>query len=68
VTGIQFGDGMPIGAKVDEKNEYDNFIILRAALWASEKLQAYRRTSRSEPYSKYRKRNESCQYSLRADI
>lgn len=36
VTGIQFGDGMPIGAKVDEKNEYDNFIILRAALWASE--------------------------------
>ncbi|KJZ48483.1 hypothetical protein [Pseudomonas fluorescens] len=35
VTGIEYGDGSLFGAKADYNNEYDNFIILRATLWAS---------------------------------
>lgn len=43
-TGIEWGDGM-VGGKQDKSNEYDNFMILRAALWAAENHQI-RKTSR----------------------
>lgn len=35
-TGIKYGDGIPIFPKEDVTNEYDNYMVLRGALWASE--------------------------------
>ncbi len=35
-TGMKYGDGLPIFPKEDKTNEYDNYMVLRGALWASE--------------------------------
>ncbi|GFM70551.1 hypothetical protein [Pseudomonas capsici] len=35
-TGMKYGDGLPIFPKADFSNEYDNYMVLRGALWASE--------------------------------
>jgi hypothetical protein len=35
-TGMEYGDGLPIFPKEDKTNEYDNYMVLRGALWASE--------------------------------
>lgn len=38
-TGIDYGDGHLIGSTADKTNTYDNFMVLRGALWASENFQ-----------------------------
>lgn len=45
-TGIAYGDGNPLVPRADLTNEYDNYMILRGALWASEnfKLSKQNRT------------------------
>ena len=35
-TGINYGDGSILFAKKDNSNNYDNFMILRGALWAAQ--------------------------------
>lgn len=35
-TGMQYGSGDVVGSTLDKTNEYDNFMVLRGALWASE--------------------------------
>lgn len=45
-TGIAYGDGNPLMPRADMTNEYDNYMILRGALWAAEnfKLSKQKRT------------------------
>lgn len=38
-TGIAYGDGNPLMPHHDSTNEYDNYMVLRGALWASENFQ-----------------------------
>jgi hypothetical protein len=38
-TGIAYGDGNPLIPSADLTNEYDNYMVLRGALWASENFQ-----------------------------
>ncbi|MFC2971292.1 hypothetical protein ACFOJE_03535 [Azotobacter bryophylli] len=38
-TGMEYGDGNPFSPKDDPTNEYDNYMVLRGALWASENFQ-----------------------------
>lgn len=38
-TGMEYGDGSPLTPSGDPSNEYDNFMVLRGALWASENFQ-----------------------------
>jgi len=33
---MQYGDGNPANPKEDRSNTYDNFMVLRGALWASD--------------------------------
>lgn len=40
-TGIKYGDGIPIFPKEDLTNEYDNYMVLRGALWASENFDVH---------------------------
>lgn len=35
-TGIEYGDGNPLIPAADPTNEYDNYMVLRGARWASE--------------------------------
>jgi hypothetical protein len=39
LTGMEYGDGNPFAPAGDATNEYDNFMVLRGALWASENFQ-----------------------------
>lgn len=38
-TGMEYGDGNPFAPNDDPTNEYDNYMVLRGALWASENFQ-----------------------------
>lgn len=38
-TGISYCDGNPLIPSADLTNEYDNYMVLRGALWASENFQ-----------------------------
>ena len=38
-TGMKYGDGLPIFPTEDKTNEYDNYMVLRGALWASENFE-----------------------------
>jgi len=38
-TGINAGDGIPYLGEADHSNSYDNFMVLRGSLWASENYQ-----------------------------
>lgn len=38
-TGMEYGDGNPFAPSSDPSNEYDNYMVLRGALWASENFQ-----------------------------
>ncbi|AIS10259.1 hypothetical protein TRE132_63710 [Pseudomonas chlororaphis subsp. aurantiaca] len=38
-TGMKYGDGLPVFPKEDFSNEYDNYMVLRGALWASENFE-----------------------------
>lgn len=38
-TGITYGDGNPLIPNADQTNEYDNYMVLRGALWAAENFQ-----------------------------
>lgn len=35
-TGIEYGDGNPWMPRADSTNEYDNYMVLRGAVWAAE--------------------------------
>jgi hypothetical protein len=35
-TGIEYGDGNPLMPAADPTNEYDNYMVLRGSMWASE--------------------------------
>ncbi|WP_164021218.1 hypothetical protein [Pyxidicoccus trucidator] len=36
VTGMKYGDGIPVFGSTDNSASYDNFMVLRGALWAAE--------------------------------
>lgn len=38
-TGMEYGDGNPFAPENDATSEYDNYMVLRGALWASENFQ-----------------------------
>lgn len=38
-TGMEYGDGNPFAPSSDPSNEYDNYMVLRGALWASDNFQ-----------------------------
>jgi hypothetical protein len=38
-TGMEYGDGNPFAPSNDPSNEYDNYMVLRGALWASDNFQ-----------------------------
>ena len=38
-TGMEYGDGNPFAPASDASNEYDNYMVLRGLLWASENFQ-----------------------------
>ncbi|WP_079203926.1 hypothetical protein [Pseudomonas sp. CC6-YY-74] len=38
-TGMEYGDGNPFSPNSDPTNQYDNYMVLRGALWASENFQ-----------------------------
>lgn len=38
-TGMEYGDGNPFAPNSDPTNEYDNYMVLRGSLWASENFQ-----------------------------
>jgi hypothetical protein len=42
-TGIKHGDGRFLFPKPDNDNSYDNYMILRSALWTTENLEYYER-------------------------
>ena len=37
--GKEYGEGKLIGGEVDNSNTYDNYFLLRGALWASKRYQ-----------------------------
>lgn len=47
-TGIEYGDGNPLLPGADPTNEYDNYMVLRGALWASENFKLSEHTQRVE--------------------
>lgn len=38
-TGIKYGDGNPAKPEEDRSNKYDNYMVMRGAIWASENFQ-----------------------------
>ncbi|ATB28108.1 LysM peptidoglycan-binding domain-containing protein [Melittangium boletus] len=45
-TGMEYGDGSLIGATEDHSNAYDNFMILRGALWAAQNHTVVKKVSK----------------------
>lgn len=45
-AGMTYGDGIPIFPKEDKTNEYDNYMVLRGALWASDNFELRTETVR----------------------
>jgi LysM repeat protein len=52
-TGIDFGDGSLFFAKKDVSNSYDNFMVLRGALWASANHTVTRKEAEVQLSSRY---------------